>query len=422
MKGTPPSPIFEPVFALVDAFRSGAWLPSAFLAHGIRCVHVLSDRDTPFSGTYGGPNCGEFYLDGDHKRLIDELRAFQIIAAIPGSEQGVELADYINEALRTEFNNGVTLSAARRDKRLMRQQAELVGIPQPRFTVVADASAALEAAAHLGPRVVVKPLRGAGAQGVRILERRESILEHVSCLRSGKSMFGDRNTELLVESCLEGDVYIINSVSMHGRHAATDMWRCQKSISEGGAVVFDYMEFVQRSTAIAGNLVAFTERVLDAFDIRYGPAHTEILVSPEGRLFFVEMAARMHGNLDPSMTLRLTGTNQMMETARAYAGSTIAWRSGNLVTDNPWRCRAVDLIAPRSGVLADDLDLGKISSLRSFWSMRIGVKKGSTFTRTSDLLTSPGSIVLCHPDQAAIEEDYVHIRQWEATEYSRLLQ
>lgn len=413
-----PSPNYEPVAVLVDPYRSGAWLASCFLSHGVSCVLVRSSLKTPFRGGNGGPYRASFLMNEGIDALISKLRAFRVIAAVPGSEQGVELSDQINAALNTNFANDIALSEARRDKFLMRTQIDGCGVAQPKYNLVRRREDVRAAVASIGTSLVVKPLRGAGTHGIRVHQRLETAEEHALELLGAKDFFGDQIDSVLLEQFIEGSVLILNSVSIGGTHALTDAWTCEKEISSVGNIAFSYMDYLQPGDSFTEAAWSFGRNVLDALGIRNGPAHTEVLW--DGKSFWlVELAARLHGNLDPSMTLRLTGSNQILSTAKAYASGSVA---GVCATRSQGiHCRAADLIVRRSGLLGQDLDLEPVKSLRSFWSARVTAKRGDTVAATTDLLSSPGSIVLCHRHRAVVEADYKALRNWERREYQRVL-
>merc|ERR1712178_394386 len=55
-------------------------------------------------------------------------------------------------------------------------------------------------------------------------------------------------------------------------------------------------------------LTSYVFRVLDAVGLRFGPCHTEVMMTPRGPVL-VEVNARMHGLQGPLMTEFATGTN-----------------------------------------------------------------------------------------------------------------
>jgi biotin carboxylase len=416
----PPRVIRERVIVLVDAYRSGSFLSAAFLSYGYNCVHVQT-LDRPIgNGSHGGP-----YIQEVRHRDVDSTAAalggFDVAAVVPGHEVGVELADALNERLRTPYQNGTALSAARRDKARMRAHACASGIACPRFDTFTSAANARNFAASIGQPVVVKPTRSAGGQGVRLCDTPDKVYRHVAALLQGANVGGDPNTAVVVEEEMRGDLYMVNTVSVEGVHHVTDLWTTRKRLTEQGAFIFEYSELEGPGEA-ATLATAFTSDLLTKFGIFHGPAHTEVYVQGDGVPALVEVGARIQGNMDPSMTVLALGTNQIVATAQAYLGAfrALPCSSEGVPLLNS-HCRSIDLISTASGALVDDLDLSPIRRLPSFWSARIDVQKGSRLDPTSELLNVPGSVVLVHSDPSVIAEDYESLRNWEMEEFGAKL-
>jgi biotin carboxylase len=62
-------------------------------------------------------------------------------------------------------------------------------------------------------------------------------------------------------------------------------------------------------------------RVLDALGIRFGPAHTELMLTKEGPLL-IEIGARLDGSDAPIIGERAYGINQIHLTADCYLDQT----------------------------------------------------------------------------------------------------
>jgi biotin carboxylase len=415
-----PRVIRKRVIVLVDAYRSGSFLSAAFLSYGYNCVHVQTLDQPIGNGSHGGPYIKEV-RHRDVASTVAALAGFDVAAVVPGHEVGVELADALNEFLRTPYQNGTALSAARRDKARMRAHAFASGIACPRFDTFSSAINARNFAASIGCPVVVKPTRSAGGQGVRLCDTPDKVYQHVAALLQGASVGGDPNTAVVVEEHMRGDLYMVNTVSVQGVHHVTDLWSTRKRLTEQGAFIFEYSELVGPGKA-ATAATAFTSGLLTKFGISHGPAHTEVYIQEDGVPALVEIGARIQGNMDPSMTLPALGTNQIVATVQAYLGTFHALRcSSEGVPLLNSHCRSADLISTGSGVLVDDLDLSPIRRLASFWSARIDVQKGSRIDPTSELLNVPGSVVLVHSDPTVIAEDYESLRNWESEEFGAKL-
>ena len=89
--------IWERTAVIVDGYSSGAGFARELRKFGFRCAHVQSDYEVPrvYRYTYNPddyaiticfPKCIE--------KNIEVIRAFNPQFIIPGSESGVELADF----------------------------------------------------------------------------------------------------------------------------------------------------------------------------------------------------------------------------------------------------------------------------------------------------------------------------------------
>ncbi|WP_410169430.1 ATP-grasp domain-containing protein, partial [Actinacidiphila rubida] len=97
-------------------------------------------------------------------------------------------------------------------------------------------------------------------------------------LLASRTIYGEPNTTVLVQEYLPGDEYMVNSLSADGHHVITEMWRSHKTLV-GSSPVYDYAELVPAAHD-HGTVAGYVQSVLDALGIRWGPAHTEIIVTP----------------------------------------------------------------------------------------------------------------------------------------------
>lgn len=74
--------------------------------------------------------------------------------------------------------------------------------------------------------------------------------------------------------------------------------------------------------------------------------------------------------------------------------------------------REVTLVAREEGVLKGYPLLDKVRALPSFKSLEIKCQPGQRLARTTDFLTTPGSVMLVHASRAQVERDYDQIHEW----------
>jgi CelD/BcsL family acetyltransferase involved in cellulose biosynthesis/carbamoylphosphate synthase large subunit len=309
------SPVTGRIVAVVDPYDAGAMLAPAFAEQGVAAVMVGSIPGiAPGEGALFDPATFQHVLPwhDDVAETIAALRELGVGHVIAGSERGVELADELNEALGLP-GNGMRLSEARRDKARMIEEVGRHGIRVPRQIEsgrLDEILAWIEAGGHWP--AVLKPRRAKGSDGVRLCASAEEVTHAFQAVHGQRDRLGFRNDTVLVQEFLVGREYVIDTVSLEGRHRLAALWAYGKP--EPG---FDSIGLLSTKTllppdgALADMLFAFAERVLDALEIRYGAGHIEVIVGAGGPVL-VEIGARLHGGPPAHLMARAaTGTSQL---------------------------------------------------------------------------------------------------------------
>jgi hypothetical protein len=178
---------------IVEHHAGGKSYPERAQANGLIPVIVL-DKSKPslFNDPSKAKEAKDFagmkvfsYVGGDRSLFLNELKAFfqdklGQVFVLPGTETGVELADFLSEGLCPAFSNGTALTAYRTQKDLMVRKLEEHNIPAP-LTLKSNSldeilkwvekNGLLEA----GRGVVIKPPQGAASVDVRACVSREDI-------------------------------------------------------------------------------------------------------------------------------------------------------------------------------------------------------------------------------------------------------
>ncbi|MBX7230006.1 MAG: ATP-grasp domain-containing protein [Burkholderiaceae bacterium] len=404
------------VICLVDGTSSGIYLAPAFLAAGYRCVHITNTFES-FPGPSSVPLDyfeEDIQFDGDLHELQKRLAKYRIAHLMAGSETGVELADQLSTALGLRSSNGIELSLARRDKFVMQEALRRAGVPSPQTkTVLSGEEVIAWATASAGWPIVVKPPRSAGTDRVRICKNEEEVRGACDAIIGKKNMLGVTNTGILAQQFLEGNEFMVNSVSAQGEHRILEIWRSHKYMT-GGIPLYDHLDLVCPSEHDYAVLASYTVQVLQALDIRHGPAHAEVMMKGD-KPMLIECAARLQGNINPAALLRVTGSNQIIDSVASYISPHRFLARTKLLEPLNEHCKIVLLLSPLSGVLAGPLPLERIEGLASFHSLRLRQKAtaGSPITQTTDLLTTVGSVYLVHDDAMQLDRDYAAIRDIE---------
>lgn len=409
--------MYDKVAVVVDGYSTGALYAPAFTAFGIAPLHV--QNRTEHSAELSRSFAPETYrachaFDGDWDALLRALAPHTVGWVVAGTETGVELADRLAAALGLPNHNRPATSALRRDKLAMQQALAAAGVPAAWHAPAGTPQQARAAArAHGGLPVIVKPLRSAGTDGVRVCPDPAAAARAAADLLGSRTVYGQTNATVLVQEYLHGDEYMVNCVSADGRHTVTEIWRSVKTMV-AAAPVYDFTELLPAQGPGTAAVVAYVHRVLDALGTRWGPSHTEVIVTAAGPRL-VESAARPQGTIDVSAVTRATGRNPVVDAVHAMVDPELYAAGGPPPPARTHRAaRGVSFICPGSGRLRSDLDWAKVRALPSYHSLLAPAgRAGEYVRRTSDLFSRPGAVYLVHSDRTVVERDHAAIRRWE---------
>jgi len=409
--------VSERVAAVVDAYSTGRYLPAAFLDFGVACVHVQSTREIPprFVKDF---DPGHFRAAHVHQGAAGETAAWlasrNVEFVVAGTEIGVELADRLSESLGLP-TNGTARSRERRDKERMARVVREAGLRAPdchRADSCADA--ARWAVQKARWPVVVKPVDSAGGDNVVFCGDEDTVRSAAERILGTVSRVGSLNRQVLVQEYLDGDQYYVNTVTADGKHYIAEIWSDKTTRIDGAAIVSDREDLLPRNGEVQEAIAAYVCRVLDALGVRWGPAHTELMVTADGPVL-IETAARPVGTILPEAVTAATGGNHATLTAECYAAPEEFRRRVGRPYPMLKRMSMISLIARRPGRVQSTDGFSLLTRLPSYWGMISKIEKGAEIHRTVDILTSPGHVYLLHESEDQVMRDYVRLRGWESS-------
>lgn len=403
----------RPLAVIVDGYSTGNFLPDAFARLDVDVLHVQSSAElmptmlAPALESYRGnlicPDASAV------EATVAALHGLGPVAVLAGQEPGVPLADLLGERLGLAAN-GSARSAARRDKFEMIEALRAAGIRCADQRKSTDPEA-IVAWARSFP-VVVKPLSSASTDHVYVCRDAAEVRAAAHAVLAATDIFGHRNTEVLVQSYLDGTEYIVDTVSVDGRRHVCGVWEYEKTITPAGKRIYDRDVLLDPGTAPVPELIAYLDEVLVALGIRHGPAHAEVIVTPDGPAL-VEIGARLNGNMNPGFHDLCLGANQADLTALAYArpaefldryaGRVYAKRREAVVHNTSTE---LDGVVERVEQAAVD----KIAGLPTVYLVSVKLGPGKRIRPTEDLLTSPLRIFMIAGDAEELRADHRTIR------------
>jgi biotin carboxylase len=264
--------------------------------------------------------------------------------------------------------------------------------------------------------VVVKPVESAGSDGVKLCHSEEEAREHFEVLMGAQQKTGSQGAAVLCQEFLRGKEYVVDHVSMDGVHKTVMIWVYDKRAVNGAAFVYHGMLPVPSDSPEAQVLIPYVRGVLDALQIKNGPTHGEVMMTPDGPCL-VEMNCRAMGGDGSFMPLAraLTGGYSQVDAA---VDSFLDAQKFDQLPDRP----PSPFLAAGQWVLLVSFTEGKVKScpgyerikaLDSFVYLESAIDAGCRIDYTTDLFTNVGSAILMHADEAQLRSDVEAIRKME---------
>lgn len=243
-------------------------------------------------------------------RACHDLRASApVVGVTSSSDYFVDRAALAAESLGLPAPDAAAVARCR-DKASQRAILTRAGLAVPPFHAVADPAEAARMAADLGLPVVVKPVIGSGSVGVRLCrtaaEARQSAAEILSGAATG------RPAGCLVEAYVRGAEYSVETFGLEATAVvAKRLGRLPYFVEVGHdlQVATGSDEHVRLADA--------ARRALTALGLGWGPAHTELRLSPGGPVI-IEVNPRLAGGMIPKM-IHLAGGADLVDAVIAAA-------------------------------------------------------------------------------------------------------
>ena len=354
------------------------------------------------------PTWASLLLDGDDADVLGVMCA---------SDAGLATAERLQHALVERRSNGV--EPARRDKYLMHEAVRAAGLAAAAQAVARDA-ADLEAFVATRPRpleLIVKPRRGQASVRVGRASSEAQARHMLGMLLEEAVSLDDESVPgaptALLQECLAGDEWAVDTVSRDGEHKCVALWRYDKGEANGAP----FVNFSDELMAVAGereeSLVRYVFGCLDALGWRWGPCHVEVKLTPDRGPVLVEVNAGRPNGVDFRLICdACVGYNQYDVCADLYL------TGGALFDELPTMPpptlaaagRLVKLVCAASGVLGGVNFEEAIGALPSLVRFEVEREEGDHIDATVDLASCAGYAHLVHQDADAVERDYRALR------------
>lgn len=398
---------------IVDPLSSGVELAPAFRARGIPCVAVTTFEPRSSLGY------GTSLQRADFEEVIPagpdleaRLRNLNPLAIIPGTDAAMALAEEMAAKLAPGFANDPKKAQHRLHKAKMQEALAAAGIPALATISSRDekeVEAWLQEKSLSAAPLIVKPANSAGSDKVFHVDAGGDWRPYFRrVLREPSKLDGRPHETCVVQEMALGTEFAIGTVSSNGQHFLGQMIQYTKGGAGKISTIYDRVEFIPFEEKIHGALWGYTQQVLDALGVRWGAAHTEIMLTANGPRL-IESSPRLTGGPVVLFAREASGSSQADKWVEAIA-------EGAVVTkDYTWKktVMPVFLRAKASGKVSNVEALDGIAQLPTLFRPFVWFKNGDAVKETVDYLSSIGIVALSGQREDVLR-DYRKIREMES--------
>jgi biotin carboxylase len=253
----------------------------------------------------------------DYIRAITNIAGTQPITRIVGLDEfDVLTAAKAREHLQLEGISG-SYGLRFRDKLRMRNLAEKIGVPCPKFTGAFNPQAITEYLEISKAPWIVKPRTEVAAFGIRKCETKEQVWAALKDLDS-RHTWRDHPSQFLIEEFIEGDVFHVDSIVENGKVVAAGVSQYGTPpftvTHEGGVFTTSIVPYKSKERK---ELEKLNKQLLKGFEYARGISHAEFLQSKaDGRFYLLEVACRVGGAYIANVLEQASGFNLWREWAK----------------------------------------------------------------------------------------------------------
>jgi biotin carboxylase len=232
----------------------------------------------------------------------------------PLDDYDVETAAHLREHLRIP-GMGETTARYFRDKLAMRARARDRRIAVPEFVHVLNDDKIRTFLHDVKPPWLLKPRSEAASSGIKKLTSAEEAWQEINTL-------GDNRSKFLIERMIPGDFFHVDGIVSEREVLFAEAHGYRTSLLEvahhGGIFVTRTLD---RQSEIARRLLETNRTVVEHLNLVRGVIHIEYVRShDDGRIYFIEAAARVGGVYITNLVEATTGINLWHEWAKIELG------------------------------------------------------------------------------------------------------
>ena len=256
-------------------------------------------------GTVCEDECDVFYPISiiEKEQILNICRKEQIngICTI-ASDTAAPTVAYVAEKMGLVGNNYECALRAN-NKLLMRKAFQNAGIPCPQywcFNKKANITHHTSYITHNSLPLIVKPSDRSGSLGVVKVEREEDLIPAIEA-----AMNYSFNHEAIVEQYIEGREISVEFISYQGKHYPLQI---TDKVTTGAPhfVELEHHQPADLTLDQYSEIYRLTTKALDALGVTNGASHSEYRITEDGKIYVMEIGARMGGDFIGSHLVQLS--------------------------------------------------------------------------------------------------------------------
>lgn len=358
---------------------------------GLRTIAVDMREDRP-----GIPLADEFLRISttDHAGIAEALGDRKLAGVVStAADTCLDSWHHLSVHFGTPWTYPAAAAAASMDKSAFHRIAAAAGVPVYRWAQSDDLVELAETARGFRFPLVVKPTDASGGRGVRDVPD-PTELEAALGWAARHSPRG----QVIVEEFIEGVNYTVN-VFMSGGEVALSVIT-EKTILPGpGFLIGGHTAPAPIGAAAEADMTREARDLCRAFDLLDGPANFDVIVTPDGQRYVLEVGARMSGNGFPRLVTALAGVDCVAALLDLATGEPVRlaprrWRPSRLhVLTSP-------LSTPGLFVSADGL--AEVAAMPDVTSVELFVNPGDPVLPFTEAGRKLGWVVVSADDGAGL--------------------
>ena len=144
------------------------------------------------------------------------------------------------------------------------------------------------------------------------------MIEPVSEVFNMTGVYGEKLNELVIQEHINGQEYVVDTVSCNGTHRVTMIWKYNKVKTAEGDNIYDYDETISELGIGEAGLVEYAYDVADALGVKYGPIHGEYMVDEKGPVLIEVNCRPQGGYLDRKFMDFISGQHETDSALDSY--------------------------------------------------------------------------------------------------------